>query len=143
MSLHISKLLRNPLVLASAVLVIQVGTAAAADFTGDTQQQMRELLTGTTTPTHSTPQAGLRDGKVTIATADTQQSVKQLLLGTSVSGHTGAEAIKHSEVARAADVANPQQRKVANTDMQATVQKLLLGQHEGRNVSLVASRSTR
>ena len=58
MSLHIAKLFSRPLALAAVALVIHVGTATAADSTGDTQQQMKELLTGTTTPAHSTPQSG-------------------------------------------------------------------------------------
>ena len=48
MSLHIAKLFKSPLALAGAALVIHIGAATAADSTGDTQQQMRELLTGTT-----------------------------------------------------------------------------------------------
>ena len=143
MPLHIAKLRSRPLALAAAALVIHVGTAAAADSTGDTQQQMKELLTGTTTPAHSTPQSGPRDGKVTIPTADAQESVKQLLLGTSGSDRRGAETIKHSEVARASNATNPQQRKVAYGDTQAAVQQVLLGQHHGSDASLLASRPTR
>lgn len=142
MSLHISRLFKATLAITAAALVIHVGTASAADFTADTQQQIKNLLTGTSTA-HSALQFGPREGKVSIATVDAQESVKQLLLGTGVSGFRGAEAIEHSEVATASDVASPRQRKVTNTDMQATVQKILLGQHEGTNASLVASRSTR
>jgi hypothetical protein len=138
MPLHITKLRSRPLALAAAALVIHVGTAAAADSTGDTQQQMKELLTGTTTP-----QSGPRDGKVTIPTADAQESVKQLLLGTSGSDRRGAETIKHSEVARASNATNPQQRKVAYSDTHAAVQQVLLGQHHGSDASLHASRPTR
>ena len=39
MSLHIAKLRSRPLAIAAAALVIHVGTAAAADSTGDTQQK--------------------------------------------------------------------------------------------------------
>jgi hypothetical protein len=142
MPLHTIKLFSLPLALAAAALVIQVGTAAA-DSTGDTQQQMKELLTGTPTPAHSTPQSGPRDGKVTIPTAEAQESVKQLLLGTSGSDRRGAETIKHSEVARASNATNPQQRKVAYSDTHAAVQQVLLGQHHESDASLHASRPTR
>src|ERR1700730_16828311 len=110
MPLHITKLRSRPLALAAAALVIHVGTAAAADSTGDTQQQMKELLTGTTTAPHSTAQTGPRDA---------QESVKQLLLGTSGSDRRGADTISHSEVARASDAIDPQQRKVAYSDTHA------------------------
>ena len=45
MSLHIAKLFKSPLALASAALVIHIGAATAADSTADIQQQMKELLT--------------------------------------------------------------------------------------------------
>src|SRR5437879_1288056 len=80
MSLHIAKLFSRPLALASAALVIHIGAATAADSTGDIQQQMRELLAGTTRA-HSASQSGLRDGKATSPTVDPQEFVKQLLLG--------------------------------------------------------------
>jgi len=143
MPLHIAKLRSRPLALAVAALVIHVGTAAAADATGDTQQQMKELLTGTTTPAHSTPQSGPRDGKVTIPTADAQESVKQLLLGTSGSDRRGAETIKHSEVAGALDKTDPPKRPVAYGDMQAAVRQVLLGQPYASDAPRLAARPTR
>jgi hypothetical protein len=104
---------------------------------------MKELLTGTTTPAHSSAQSGPRDGKVSIPTADAQESLKQLLLGTSGADRRGAETFKHSEVARASNATNPQQRKAAYSDTHLTVQQVLLGQHHGSDASLVASRPTR
>jgi hypothetical protein len=143
MPLYIAKLFSRPLALAAAALVVHVGTAAAADSRGDTQQQMMELLTGTITPAHYPPLSGPRDGKVAIPTADAQASVKQLLLGTSGSDRPGAETIKHSEVARASNATNPQQRKVAYSDTHAAVQQVLLGQHHGNDAALLASRPAR
>ncbi len=143
MPLHSVKLYSRQLALAAAALVIHVGTAAAAGATGDTQQQMKKLLTGTTTPAHSAPQSGPHDGKVTVPIGDVQQSVKQLLLGAIGSDSRGAETIQRSEVARASNTTNPQQRKVVYSDTQAAVQQVLLGQHHGSNASLVAWRPTR
>ena len=128
MSLHIAKLFSRPLALASAALVIHIGAATAADSRGDIQQQMRELLTGTTTA-HSASQSGLRDGKTTSPIIDSQEFVKQLLLGTTGSRVGGAETIKHSEVAGASGETAPQKRPVAHGDMQAAVRQDLLGQH--------------
>ncbi len=143
MPLHTIKLFSHPLALAAAALAIHVGTAAAADSTGDTQQQIRELLTGNNPSTHFTAQSGPRDERVTIPTADAQESVKQLLLGTSGSDRWGVETIKHSEVAKASNAPNPQQRKVAYSDTHAAVQQVLLGQHHGSDASLLASRPAR
>ena len=127
MSLHITKLFKNPLALAGAALVMHIGAATAADSTGDAQQQARELLTGTTTA-HSARQSAPRDGKVTKPTADAQESARQLLLGTTGSHVGGAEAIKQSEVARASGETARQARPAVRGDAQAAARHLLLGQ---------------
>ena len=82
---HIAKLFIRPLALAAAALFIHISVASAADSTGDIQQQMKELLTGTATA-HFAPQSGPRDGaRLTTRTVDSQEFVKQLLLGTAAS----------------------------------------------------------
>jgi len=134
MSLHIAKLFSRPLALASAALVIHIGAATAADSTGDIQQQMRELLAGTTRA-HSASQSELRDGKATSPTVDSQEFVRQLLLGTTGSRVGGAETIKHSAVAGASGQTAPQKRPVAHGDIQAAVRQDLLGQHHARDAS--------
>ena len=118
MSLHIAKLFKNPLALAGAALVIHIGAATAADSTGDIQQQMRDLLTGTITA-HSAPQSGAARSKVTRPTADAQDLARQLLLGTTGSGVGDAAAIKQSEVARTSGETARQARSVAHGDTQA------------------------
>jgi hypothetical protein len=131
MSLHIAKFFSRPLALTSAALVLHMGAAVAADSTGDIQQQVRELLTGTPTA-HFAPQSVPHDGKVTTPAADSQEFVKQLLLGATASRVGDAQASKHSEVAGASGKTEPQQRAVAGDDMQAAVRQLLLGQpHAG------------
>jgi hypothetical protein len=143
MSLHITKLFKNPLALAGAALVMHIGAATAADSTGDAQQQARELLTGTTTA-HSAPQSSPpRDGKVTSRTADAQESARQLLLGTTGSRVGGAEAIKHSEVAGASGEAARPARPVAHGDAQAAARQLLLGQTVASDASRLTARRTR
>jgi hypothetical protein len=142
MSLHITKLFKNPLALAGAALVMHIGAATAADSTGDAQQQARELLTGTTTA-HSAPQSPPRDGKVTSRTADAQESARQLLLGTTGSRVGGAEAIKHSEVAGASGEAARPARPVAHGDAQAAARQLLLGQTVASDASRLTARRTR
>jgi len=135
MSLHIAKLFSRPLALASAALVLHIGAATAADSTGDIQQQMRELLAGTTRA-HSASQSGLRDGKATSPTVDSQEFVRQLLLGTTGSRVGGAETIKHSEVAGVSGETEPQERPVAYVGMQAAaVRQVLLGQHHASDAS--------
>jgi len=134
MSLHIAKLFKSPLALASAALVFHISAATAADSTGDIQQQMKELLTGTTTA-HSAPQSGPREGNSTSPTTDTQEYVKQLLLGTAASRVGGYEAIKHSQVAGTSGETNPKQRPVPHSDIQAAVRQDLLGQHHASDAS--------
>ena len=133
MSRHIAKLFKAPLVIASAALVMHIG-AATADSKGDIQQQMRELLSGTT-PTHFVPQSESRDGKVTTRTVDSQEFVQQLLLGTAAFRVGGAETIKHPEVAQASGKTEPLKRAAASVDMQAQVRQLLLGQPHARDAS--------
>ena len=140
MSLHIAKLFEAPLLIASAALAIHIGSATAADSKGDIQQQMRQLLSGTT-PTHFVPQSGPRDGKVPTRSVDSQEFVQQLLLGTAAYGGGGAETSKHSEVASASGKTEPQKRPVAY-DMQALVREALLGQPHSSDAPRLAARPT-
>lgn len=63
MPLHIAKLFSPPLALASAMLVIPIGVATAADSTDYVQQQS---------------QSGLRDGAVTSPTPDARELARRL-----------------------------------------------------------------
>jgi hypothetical protein len=134
MSLHIAKLFKSPLALASAALVFHISAATAADSPGDIQQQMRELLSGTITA-HSAPQSGPREGNSTSPTPDAQELLKQLLLGTTGSRVGGHEAIQHSEVAGPSREIDPKQRPVAYSDIPAAMRQLLLGQHHASDAS--------
>jgi len=134
MSLHIAKLFKSPLALASAALVIHISAATAADSTGDIQQQVRDFLTGTTTA-HSAPQPGPREGNSPSPTADSQEFVKRLLLGTTASRVRGYEAIKHTEVAGTLGETNPKQRPVPHSDIQAAVRQVLLGTQHASDAS--------
>lgn len=115
MSLHVAKFLKNPLVLASAAIVIHIGAATAADI----QQQMQEVLVGTPSA-HSAPHSALRDRNVTSASADAQESVKQVLLGTISPRVERAETITKSELA---------------VDLQSAVRQILLGQRHASDAS--------
>ena len=134
MSRHIAKLFGSPLVLAAAALVIHIGTAAAADSKGDIQQQVRELLSGTST-THFVPRSGQSDSKATTPAVDSQESVKQLLLGATASRVRDAETISHSKVAAAPGNTELQQRPVARADIQAAMRQLLMGQLHASDAS--------
>lgn len=134
MSLHIAKLFKSPLALASAALVIHISAATAADSTGDIQQLMKEVLTGTNIA-HSAPRSGPPEGNSTGPTVDAQELVKQVLMGTTGSPTRSDEAIKHSEVAGAAGETEPKQRPVAYSDIQEAVRQVLLGQHHASDAS--------
>ena len=134
MSLHIAKLIKNPLILASAALLIQINAASAADSAGDTQQQVRDLLTGTTTA-HSAPQTGPREGNATSTAVDSQEFVKQLLLGATASPVRDAGTLEHAEVAGTPGKTESQQRPSGHGDIQAAMRKLLLGQPHASDAS--------
>ena len=125
MSLHIHKLFKSPLALAASALFIHIGSAIAADATGDTQQQVRDFLTGANTA-HSSAQSVLREGAVTSPTADGQEFIRQVLLGTAGSRVTGFQAVDHAEIANieAARGARP----VPYSDTPAAVRQFLIGQ---------------
>jgi hypothetical protein len=131
MSQHIAKLVKNPLVLIAAALVIHIGAATAVDLAGDPQQQARELLTGTTGGHHA-PRAAPRDRKQTGPTVDAQELARQLLLGTT-GARGGATKNRQLEVARASGEASRQSRAAAHGgaahgDAQEAARQLLLGQ---------------
>jgi hypothetical protein len=134
MSRHIAKLFTRPLALAATALVLHVGVATAADSKGNIQQQVREMLTGTST-THFVTQSGPHDAKVTPPAVDSQQFVKQLLLGTAAYRVGGRETSKHAEVSGASAKTEAQKRPVPSVDMQAAVQKMLLGQAHASDAS--------
>lgn len=142
MSRRIATLFRAPLVLASAALAFHIGAVAAADSTGDIQQQMRELLAGTT-PTHFIPRSAPRDPKVTPRTVDSQEFAKQLLLGTPAYRVEGSETIKRAEVSRAPGKTEPEKYAVAYGDMQASVRDTLLGQPHASDTVRDTARPTR
>ena len=125
MSLHIHKLFKSSLALAGAALFIHIGSAIAADATGDTQQQVRDFLTGANTA-HSAAQSVSREGAVTSRTADGQEFIRQVLLGTAGSRVTGSQVVDHTEVASIE--AARQARRLSHSDTQAAVRQFLIGQ---------------
>lgn len=142
MSLHIARLFKNPLTLASAALVLHIGAATAADSTGDIQQQLRELLTGTPTA-HSASQPRPLEGNATSPTVDSQEFLRQLL-GAATPSHVGdAETIKYSEIAGASGEAAGKARPGAQADVQAAMRQILLGQPVTGNASRITARRTR
>lgn len=88
MSFHNSRTLVRSLTPALAAVLLQIGTAAAADYrpTGDAQEQAREILLGVTSAPHPTSQSAV---KTQGARGDAQESARRLLLGvtTPASGH--------------------------------------------------------
>jgi len=123
MSPRITKHFSRPLVLASAVFLIHVGAATAADSTGNLQEQMYELLAGTA-PAHSVPQYGPHDGTAPTPTANAQEAVRQVLLGSA-----------HAETARASGETKSREHLVAYGDRQAAVRQVLLGQRNASDAS--------
>jgi hypothetical protein len=134
MSQHIAKLIKAPLVLASAALAVHIGTAAAADSKADFQQQVREMLSGAPA-THFIPQSGQSDSRPTTSAADSQAFARQLLLGATVPRVRDTEATNHSNVAAAPGNTELQKRPVARADIQAAMRQLLMGHSHARDAS--------
>jgi len=125
MSLHTHKLFKSPLALAAGALFIHIGSAIAADATVDTQQQVRDFLSGANTA-HSSAQSVLREGAMTSPTADAQELIRQVLLGTAGSRVTGSQVVDHAEIVTTE--AAQQARPVSYSDTQAAVRQFLIGQ---------------
>jgi hypothetical protein len=123
MSSQNTKHFSRPLALASAAFLIHIGTATAADSTGNIQEQMTTLLTGTP-PAHSAPQYGPRADTAATTEINAQESVRQVLLGTA-----------RFEAARASSDTKSRDRLVAYGDRQAAVRQVLLGQRNARDAS--------
>ena len=132
MSLHIAKRFIRALVLASAVSFFHISVASAGDSPGDTQERMKELLTGTA-PAHFIAQSARREvSKATTRTVDSQEFVKQVLLGTT---SPSAQTSKPSEVATPSVETQSRARAVAYRDSQAAMRHVLLGQSHASDAS--------
>jgi len=125
MSRHIVKSFSRPLALISATLLVQIGGAFAADSAGDAQQQMRDLLAGSTA-TKTTQLSEERDVGTLRPSADVQQIARQLLSGVADFRAPGAQAI--TRPASAEGPVTLQKGLRAAYDAQAMAQRLLVGQ---------------
>ena len=108
------------LALASATLLLHIGSAAAAAPQDDFQSQVSAVLAGTGA-THS----ALRANDATGTKVDAQEFARQLLLGWSTTHPARAGSAARSESARASDVSD--QDSSAQEDIQSTVQRFLRG----------------
>jgi hypothetical protein len=124
MSLHIVRSFSRPLTLISAVLLIHIGGAVAADSAGDVQQQMRELLAGRIA-TQSAPPSERRDDRTVRPTADVQELARRLVLGVTEPRVQDTQAMTRPESAEG--VSTLQKRLLAHDDAQAMARRLLLG----------------
>ena len=117
-SSHTCKSLGRLLAIASAALLIQVGTAGAADQRPDIQAQMQDVLTGSI-PVHAAGNGVTHRHDASRSSADFQAFARQLLQGWSVSpGARPAAAQPQRQVASG---------PAKSQDIQATVRRQLLG----------------
>jgi hypothetical protein len=126
MSVHIVKFFNRPLSIISAVLLIHVGGAVAADSAGDVQQQARELLTGRIA-TQSAPPSERRADRAVRPTGDAQQQARRLLLGVNDSGVQGTKPLTRPDNAAAPVEFTVQKDVLVHGDAQAMARRLLLG----------------
>jgi len=116
------------LLLVAAALVAGSGGAAAADFAGDAQQRMGQVLAGRAAP-RSAPAAARHDEWAARRNSDLQQ-LAQRILGATDSPVHGTAALP--QTAAAAGRAPPLNGLRVHGDAQAIAQRLLLGQRTVR-----------
>ena len=124
MSIHITRRLSAALPIAAAAVFIQIGSAAAANPQVDFQQQVRDVLSGSTAA-HAIQHSDGDPANAVRATPDAQQFAQQLLLGWSVSHLGRAQATKPNLQAKAS---GSSQKTPADEDFQSTVRQSLLGE---------------
>ncbi|HEV2442540.1 MAG TPA: hypothetical protein VGT07_08445 [Steroidobacteraceae bacterium] len=132
MSRQITSTFARSLSIASATLLIHLGTAAAATPHSDFQQQVSAVLAGKIA-SHSSLHANSTREELTGSQDDAQEFARQLLRGWSVShpGRTLSAAQSRNQTAPDVTRRGP----AARTDIQSTVQRLLLGLTAARNAS--------
>jgi hypothetical protein len=132
MSRQITSAFARSLSIASATLLVHLGTAAAATAQADFQHGVSAMLAGKIA-SHSSLHANSTRGELTGSKDDAQEFARQLLRGWSVSHPRRALSAAQSRSPTAPDVTR--QRPAAQTDIQSAVQRFLLGQAAARNAS--------
>jgi hypothetical protein len=125
MSRQITNAFVRSLSIASAMLLVHIGSAAAAAPQGDFQSQVSAVLAGTGA-THSALPATPAAKEATGTKIDTQQFVRQILLGWSTSHPVRAGSVAASGSTRTASVSG--EDSPAQDDIQSTVQHFLRGE---------------
>jgi hypothetical protein len=123
MSRQITNAFGRSLALASAALLIHIGSAAAAAPHPDFQSQVSAVLAGTT---HATLRADSAPNDATGTKNDTQQFARQLLLGWSASHPARARSTAQPGDSSATDAGG--EDSSAQDDIQSTVQRFLRGE---------------
>jgi hypothetical protein len=124
MSTHITRRLSTALPVAAAALFIQIGSAAAANPRVDFQQQVRNVISGSTAA-HAIPKPDADPANAVRSHSDAQHFAQQLLLGWSASHLGHVRAMRPKLQAKAYDSS---QKPRADEDFQAKVRESLLGE---------------
>lgn len=125
MSRQITNAFGRSLAIASAALLIHIGSAAAAAPQNDFQRQVSAVLAGTSA-THPSLRAESARDQAPGTKVDTQQFARQLLLGWSTSHPARAGAAAQPESTDASDVSA--EDSSSRGDIQSTVQRFLRGE---------------
>lgn len=126
MSTHIIRFYSRPLALTAAALLLHVGSAAAADSSRDVQQQLRDVLAGSS-PTQSVPASAPRADRTGRPVGDeVQQLLQRVLLGATDPRIQGAPAPARPEHAAPLESTSHKGR-LGQDDGQTLVQRVLLG----------------
>lgn len=126
MSIRNTRPLNRALPVAAAALFLHFGSATAANPQADIQQQMRDVLSGSTA-TRAVPHSESDPANAASQDMDTQEFLRQLLLGWSVSQVGRTDTAKQKLRAAVSDESG--QKTQANQDFQSMVRQSLLGEY--------------
>ena len=125
MSRQITNTFGRSLAIASAALLIHIGSAAAAAPRNDFQRQVSAVLAGTGAA-HATLRADSARDEATGTKVDAQQFARELLLGWSTSHPARAGSAAQAGSTDASDVGG--EDSSTQGDIQSTVQHFLRGE---------------
>ena len=133
MTSSLARLVKNPLIFASAAVLLQVGMVSAGEA-ADLQQQMRDLLTGSAV-TAAAAQRPAHAEEQPIPTLDSQEYMKRVLLGATRAGGPVAAPAAATVVAHTAGTSRTLPRQTGPRDIQLAVRQVLLGVHPSSDAS--------
>jgi hypothetical protein len=123
----LTKTSNRPLMLLSAALLLQTGSAMVTAHAGDAQTQARELLSQTTGDRSATADIKLRADETPRAALNPQEQARRVLLGPpSAAGEAGVAAARYAKSTSTGGVTERNQRH-SYSDAQEMARRVIMG----------------